>query len=138
MSALVTTHRFRAIWPVVDEGISHGVLIGEALEDLPAVALRHGVRLIKNTAAVRVCEGRLVPGSGGARLVVVADVACVRLVDIPEDDVDERKDANDTGMCGTNAGYLRHNRAHQRACGPCLAAHNDYKAAWKLRQREAS
>lgn len=29
----------------------------------------------------------------------------------------------ETAACGTDAGYRRHLRHHEAACGPCLAAH---------------
>ncbi len=136
---VITPQRFRAIWPVVDEdGLGVRALLDQAIDDLPKVARRYGLRPIMRTVTTGIVEGRHVPGSGGARLVVVADVAVVRIADIPDTDADERRDATDTGACGTDAGYQRHQRANERPCDPCAAAHKSYRDAWKRRRQEAS
>jgi hypothetical protein len=66
----------RAIWPVTDDTIPTADLIAEARADLPAVARRHGLVITGDTAhcAVRIAKGRGVPGSGGARRVLIAEV----------------------------------------------------------------
>ena len=81
---LAALHHFRAIWPVTDPTVPYADLIAAAREDLPAVALRHGVRVHRATAP-RVIEGRMVPGSGGAQHVVVIDASVVRLRDVSDD-----------------------------------------------------
>ena len=65
--------RFRALWPVIDEHADPYALLTEAHDDLPRVARLHGARrvLAIHTTAIRL--GRHVPGSAGARLVVVID-----------------------------------------------------------------
>lgn len=136
----VPVHRFRAIWPVIDDTLPTPALLAEALDDLPAVGLRHGVRVLPKSAVARIAEGRTVPGSGGAQTVVVIDVAAVRIADIPEDDdaADERTEPTPTGACGTNAGYQRHQKRHERPCDDCRAAHRAYYHARQQRQREVA
>jgi hypothetical protein len=40
-------------------------------------------------------------------------------------------DAGDRS-CGTLGGYAEHRRTKTKACGPCRAAHNTYRKAWRL------
>ena len=70
--------RLRAVWPVVDESLipTPEVLVAEALADLPNVARRSRCE-IAGPAQAAVLEGRLVPGSGGARWVVLAQCDAV-------------------------------------------------------------
>jgi hypothetical protein len=71
--------RFLAVWPVADDTMPLHELLDEARRDLPAVARRHGQRVLRHgSPALR--EGRSVPGSGGAALVVVivAEVEPIR------------------------------------------------------------
>ncbi|NWL13278.1 hypothetical protein DM793_18600 [Paenarthrobacter nitroguajacolicus] len=73
------THTFRAVWPVIEgEGTATTVaqLIRQAIDDLPNVANRHGAKII-GTARGGVHDGRRVPGSGGARHVVVVEAPAV-------------------------------------------------------------
>ena len=70
--------RFRALWPVTDETLPAVDLLAESTRDLPAVARRHGARSIVWHDAPVLREGRSVPGSGGAAVVVTID-AWVRL-----------------------------------------------------------
>lgn len=71
MSATV----FRAIWPIVNNeaaGPTNEELLQAALEDLPAVAQRHRVKI---TGAGRgyITAAARIPGSGGAGHVVVIE-----------------------------------------------------------------
>jgi hypothetical protein len=73
------THTFRAVWPVIeDTGTATTVaqLIQQALDDLPNVANRHGAQII-GTARGGIHDGRRVPGSGGARHVVVIEAPAI-------------------------------------------------------------
>ncbi|MCR6647777.1 MAG: hypothetical protein NVV70_06415 [Cellulomonas sp.] len=68
---------------MTDPSVPYAVLIEGARADLPDVALRHGVKVIR-AAHAAVIDGRRVPGSGGAQYVVVIEASVVRLRDLPE------------------------------------------------------
>jgi len=73
------THAFRAVWPIVEgtgTATTNAELIAQAIGDLPNVAHRHGATII---GAPRACiaDGRRVPGSGGARHVIVIEAPAV-------------------------------------------------------------
>lgn len=69
---------YRAIWPVLDESLPLTDLIDEANRDLPQLLRRSRLRA---AARPRWClrPGRDVPGSGGARTVLVCDVAVAQI-----------------------------------------------------------
>lgn len=73
-------HRFRAMWPVEDQTMPPRRLLAEAEADLADVAFRHGVRVVA-AAPGTIVEGRTVPGSGGAALVVLIECIVERLRD---------------------------------------------------------
>lgn len=37
--------------------------------------------------------------------------------------------------CGTDAGYIRHQRLRETPCGPCREAHREYQRRWRARRR---
>lgn len=73
---------FQAVWPIITgggkEGASDADLILLALQDLPAVALRHRVQLTGMPRAV-ITDGRKHPGSAGARKVVLIETPATAL-----------------------------------------------------------
>lgn len=65
---------FRAVWPVLDESGSPVEWCEDAIDDLPNVLQRSHVRRVDDAQPkVWIANGRTVPGSGGARLVAVAE-----------------------------------------------------------------
>lgn len=73
----VKAQHFRAIWPILDPRRTLTALSDEAWPDLQVLAARARVQMLGRP---RWCirPGSDVPGSGGAHLVLVADVAvCV-------------------------------------------------------------
>ncbi len=66
----------RAIWPITDPTIPTAELAAEARADLPTVARRHGLVITGDIThcPIRIADGRGVPGSGGARRVLVAEI----------------------------------------------------------------
>ncbi len=66
----------RVIWPVIDDTVPARALVSEARADLPAVARRHNAVITGDTTrcVVRFADGRGVPGSGGARRVLIAEI----------------------------------------------------------------
>lgn len=73
-AAAPTPVRWRAIWPVTTDGsgMTSRTLVAEAAADLPDVAARHRYEVVGVERWGR-CPGRLVPGSGGAHEVIVAE-----------------------------------------------------------------
>ncbi|UYM26621.1 hypothetical protein SEA_BAUER_72 [Arthrobacter phage Bauer] len=72
---MTSTHTFRAVWPVIDgtgTATTDAELIALAIGDLPAVAHRHNATIVGPPRAC-IADGRRVPGSGGARHVVVIE-----------------------------------------------------------------
>jgi|GEM_PF-6638894 len=67
--------KFQAFWPVADPAATEGQLIGEAIDDIHHVAARHGAKITSHPT-FRFMPGRLVPGSGGADRVLVAQATC--------------------------------------------------------------
>ncbi|UXN30982.1 hypothetical protein [Glutamicibacter sp. M10] len=67
---------FQAVWPVLDAEIPEKDLLAEAIEDLPKVARRHGVITI-GKPRVDIRQGSEMPGTAGAKLVVVAESSVV-------------------------------------------------------------
>lgn len=65
--------RFRGIWEVTDEDANPAELRAHAMQALPAVAARAGARSIIGPTKAFIAPGRHVPGSGGARTVLVID-----------------------------------------------------------------
>lgn len=73
---------FQAVWPIITgggkEGATDADLILQALQDLPAVALRHRVKLT-GMPKVAITDGRKYPGSAGARKVVLIETPAVAI-----------------------------------------------------------
>lgn len=93
--APLAVHHYRALWPVLDEARPLTDLIEEAKRDLPGL-LR--MARLRGVGAVRWSQrpGRDVPGCGGARTVLLADVAVVRVdaaVDSVTGEVDRDRQA---------------------------------------------
>lgn len=71
------TATFRAVWPIIDMSDADA-LIQEARADLSNVAARHRVRITgRGTFGIR--RGKFVPGSQGAKFVVVCEAPAVQL-----------------------------------------------------------
>lgn len=75
-------HHWVAVWPVVDPAVAVGDLFAEALDDLTAVSVRHGMRVLTH-GTPRILPGWRVPGSGGAGQVVAIGCTVHRLRDLP-------------------------------------------------------
>lgn len=73
---------FQAVWPIHNMGgkveATDADLILQALQDLPAVALRHRVKLTGMPKAA-ITDGRRFPGSNGARKVVLIETPAEQL-----------------------------------------------------------
>ncbi len=71
--------RFLALWPIIDDTVPMHDVLDEARQDLPAVARRHGLRVLAHDTPL-IQPGHRTPGSGGAALVVTirADVEPIR------------------------------------------------------------
>ena len=73
------THTFRAVWPVIEgagTAQTNQELILQAIGDLPNVAHRHQAKIVGPPRAC-IADGRRVPGSGGAREVVIIEAPAV-------------------------------------------------------------
>ena len=66
--------RLRCVWPIIDPEAPIAKLHQDAIADLPEVASRARFRIWR-ILSFQIALGQCVPGSGGARLVVV--VECV-------------------------------------------------------------
>lgn len=80
MTATTKTQTFRAIWPIVNNdsaGATNEELLQLALDDLPAVALRHHVKVTGNARGY-ITDASKIPGSGGTGKVLVLEAPAIR------------------------------------------------------------
>ena len=71
-------NHFRAWWPITDPHMSLDDLADEASEQMPALLRRQRLcRVGRVRWSIR--HGRDLPGTGGAHLVLVADLAVVQI-----------------------------------------------------------
>ncbi|WOH20150.1 hypothetical protein IRJ34_07450 [Paenarthrobacter sp. GOM3] len=81
MTATTETQTFRAIWPIVNDsapGPTDRQLVALALDDLPAVANRHRVKLAGPPQGY-IIDAAKIPGSGGTGRVLVLEAPATAL-----------------------------------------------------------
>lgn len=64
--------KLRCVWPILDDTIDSLDAVQEAVDDLDNVAQRSHFQ-VAEVGRIYVASGRAVPGSGGARRVVVIE-----------------------------------------------------------------